>query len=59
MPVILDPRKSLFFIKGQEARELDIARNMIRKGVAVELVQECTDLPMSQILKLMEEIKSK
>jgi len=44
--------------KGRREREIEVAKNLVKAGVSVDLVAESTGLPKAEIAQLREEVTS-
>lgn len=46
--------KVLAFKEGEQKKALETAKKMLEKGIAVEVVAECTGLAVEEVEKLVE-----
>ncbi|MGL9717656.1 MAG: hypothetical protein ACR5K9_03020 [Wolbachia sp.] len=42
--------------EGRKERDIEVARNLLKAGVSVDLIAESTGLPKGEIIQLQEEI---
>ncbi|MGL9731924.1 MAG: hypothetical protein ACR5KX_03910 [Wolbachia sp.] len=44
--------------KGKTEGKIEVAKNLLKAGVSVDLIAESTDLPKAEIVQLKEEVTS-
>ncbi|MDR1139130.1 MAG: Rpn family recombination-promoting nuclease/putative transposase, partial [Rickettsiales bacterium] len=44
--------------KGRQEGKIEVAKNLLKAGVSVDLIAESTDLPKAEIAQLKEEVTS-
>ncbi|MGL9762974.1 MAG: hypothetical protein ACR5LB_12950 [Wolbachia sp.] len=44
--------------KGKTEGKIEVAKNLLKSGVSVDLIAESTDLPKAEIVQLKEEVMS-
>ena len=45
------------FIKGQQQKAVEAAKNLLKKHIPIETIAECIGLPLEQVLELQKEIE--
>ena len=45
------------FIKGQQQKAVEDAKNLLKKHIPIETIAECIGLPLEQVLELQKEIE--
>ena len=45
------------FIKGQQQKAVESAKNLLKKHISIKTIAECIGLPLEQVLELQKEIE--
>ncbi|MDR0288805.1 MAG: transposase, partial [Rickettsiales bacterium] len=44
--------------KGRKEREIEVAKNLLKTGVSIDIIAQTTSLPKAEIAQLKEEVTS-